>query len=214
VNDVAGSGADGLILHADGRTRCWWPGVDPLYVAYHDTDWGVPEPDGRALFEKLVLDGFQAGLSWITILRKRENFRRALDGFDAEKIVRYGPEKIESLMQDAGIVRNRAKIAGLAPSARVFLEIEEKQGFARYLWGFVDGKPVQSNLSGRKGVPVQTQVSEAISKDLKKRGFTFCGPTIVCAFMQACGLYNDHLTGCFRHAEVVELGRRFELPKA
>jgi DNA-3-methyladenine glycosylase I len=210
--DVAASGPDGLIRHADGKSRCWWPGVDPLYVHYHDTDWGVPEPDGRALFEKLVLDGFQAGLSWITILRKRDNFRKAFDGFDAEKIVRYAPDKLDALMQDAGIVRNRAKIVGTVPSARVFLDIEEKQGFATYLWNFVDGRPVQSKLTGRAGVPVQTKISEAISKDLKKRGFTFCGPTIVYAFMQACGLYNDHLTGCYRHAEVAELGRRFALP--
>jgi DNA-3-methyladenine glycosylase I len=210
--DVAASGPDGLIRHADGKSRCWWPGVDPLYVHYHDTDWGVPEPDGRALFEKLVLDGFQAGLSWITILRKRDNFRKAFDGFDAEKIVRYAPDKLDALMQDAGIVRNRAKIVGTVPSARVFLDIEAQQGFAAYLWNFVDGQPVQSNLTGRAGVPVQTKISEAISKDLKKRGFTFCGPTIVYAFMQACGLYNDHLTGCYRHAEVAELGRRFALP--
>jgi DNA-3-methyladenine glycosylase I len=203
---------EGLIRHADGRTRCWWPGVDPLYVQYHDTDWGVPEPDGRALFEKLVLDGFQAGLSWITILRKRKNFRRAFDGFDAQKMVRYSPQKLESLMQDEGIVRNRAKIAGIVPSARVFLEIEAKEGFANYLWKHVDGKPLQSNLMSRAGAPTETKVSQTISKDLKQRGFTFCGPTIVYAFMQACGLVNDHLTGCFRHPEVAALGRRFSLP--
>jgi DNA-3-methyladenine glycosylase I len=211
VSAAAAAGPDGLIQHADGKRRCWWPGVDPLYVHYHDTDWGVPEPDGRALFEKLVLDGFQAGLSWITILRKRENFRQAFDGFDAERIVRYDRAKLDSLMQDAGIVRNRAKIEGIVGSARVFLSIEEKEGFARYLWKHVDGKPVQSNLATRAGVPTQTKVSEVISKDLKKQGFAFCGPTIVYAFMQACGLYNDHLTGCFRHAEVAELGRAFTL---
>jgi DNA-3-methyladenine glycosylase I len=203
-----------LITHGDGKSRCWWPGVDPLYVHYHDTDWGVPEPDGRALFEKLVLDGFQAGLSWITILRKRENFRRAFDGFDAQKMVRYSPDKLHELMLDAGIVRNRAKIEGVVPSARVFLEIEEKEGFAAYLWKHVDGRPVQTNLASRAGVPAETPVSQAISKDLKKRGFTFCGPTIVYAFMQACGLVNDHLTGCYRHAEVAELGRTFALPRA
>jgi DNA-3-methyladenine glycosylase I len=202
-----------LITHADGKTRCWWPGVDPLYVAYHDTDWGVPETDDRALFEKLVLDGFQAGLSWITILRKRDNFRRAFDGFDAEKIVRYTPEKIEALMGDAGIVRNRAKIAGTVPSARVFLDLQEKGGFAHYLWSFVDGRPVQSNLVSRSAAPAETKVSQAISKDLKARGFTFCGPTIVYAFMQACGLVNDHLTGCFRHAEVAELAPHVRIVK-
>ncbi len=197
----------GLIHHADGKARCAWPGVDPLYVAYHDTDWGVPETDDRALFEKLILDGFQAGLSWITILRKRENFRRALDGFDPEIIARYGPEKLEALMQDAGIVRNRAKIMGLVPSARAYLAIREGQGFARHVWGFVDGRPFQTNPRTRADVPVETKASQALSKDLKARGFAFCGPTIVYAFMQACGLVNDHLTGCFRHAEVAELGR-------
>jgi DNA-3-methyladenine glycosylase I len=211
VTDVAAAGPDGLIRHADGKARCWWPGVDALYVHYHDTDWGVPEPDSRALFEKLVLDGFQAGLSWITILRKRENFRKAFDGFDAQTIVRYDRRKLDSLMQDAGIVRNRAKIEGIVGSAKVFLAIQEKEGFASYLWKHIDGRPVQSNLKSRAGVPTQTKVSETISKDLKKQGFAFCGPTIVYAFMQACGLYNDHLTGCFRHAEVAELGRRFEL---
>jgi DNA-3-methyladenine glycosylase I len=202
-----------LITHPDGKTRCWWPGVDPLYVAYHDTDWGVPETDDRALFEKLVLDGFQAGLSWITILRKRENFRKAFDGFEAAKMVRYSPEKLEALMQDAGIVRNRAKIAGVVPSARVFLEIQEKEGFANYLWKFVDGRPVQNNLTSRSGVQAETKVSQAISKDLKARGFTFCGPTIVYAFLQACGLVNDHLVGCYRHAEVTELGSKIVMPK-
>jgi DNA-3-methyladenine glycosylase I len=204
---------ESLITHPDGKTRCWWPGVDPLYVAYHDTDWGVPETDDRALFEKLVLDGFQAGLSWITILRKRENFRKAFDGFDAGKMVRYSSEKLESLMLDAGIVRNRAKIAGVVPSARVFLEIQEKEGFANYLWNFVDGRPVQNNLRSRADVQAETKVSQAISKDLKSRGFTFCGPTIVYAFLQACGLVNDHLVGCYRHAEVAELGTKIVMPK-
>ncbi|MFM9973585.1 MAG: DNA-3-methyladenine glycosylase I [Beijerinckiaceae bacterium] len=200
-----------LIEHPDGKTRCWWPGTDPLYVAYHDTDWGVPEADDRALFEKLVLDGFQAGLSWITILRKRENFRQAFDGFDAEKMVRYGPEKRAALMQDAGIVRNRAKIEGIVPSARVFLDIQEKEGFANYLWKFVDGKPLQHTLRTRADVQAETAISQAISKDLKARGFTFCGPTIVYAFMQACGLVNDHLVGCYRHQEVAALGMTFTL---
>jgi DNA-3-methyladenine glycosylase I len=200
-----------LIDHPDGKTRCWWPGTDPLYVQYHDTDWGVPETDSRALFEKLVLDGFQAGLSWITILRKRENFRKALDGFDAKTMVNYSPEKLASLMQDEGIVRNRAKIQGLVPSARVFLEIEEKEGFANYLWKHVDGKPVQNNLRSRADVQAETKVSQMISKDLKSRGFTFCGPTIVYAFMQACGLVNDHLVGCYRHAEVADMAKTVTL---
>ncbi|MGL4636069.1 MAG: DNA-3-methyladenine glycosylase I [Beijerinckiaceae bacterium] len=201
-----------LIDHPDGKSRCWWPGTDPLYVHYHDTDWGVPETDSRALFEKLVLDGFQAGLSWITILRKRENFRKAMDGFNAQTIVRYTPEKLESLMQNEGIVRNRAKIQGLVPSARVFLEIEEKEGFANYLWKHVDGKPMQNNLKSRSGVQAETKISQVISKDLKSRGFTFCGPTIVYAFMQACGLVNDHLVGCYRHAEVAEMARHVIVP--
>ena len=192
----------GLIHHADGKARCAWPGVDPLYVAYHDTDWGVPETDDRALFEKLILDGFQAGLSWITILRKRENFRRALDGFDPEIIARYRPEKLEALMQDQGIVRNRAKITGLAPSARAYLALREGQGFARHVWGFVDGCPVQTNPRTRADVPAETKASRALSKDLKARGFAFCGPTIVYAFMQACGLVNDHLVDCHRHEAV------------
>jgi DNA-3-methyladenine glycosylase I len=204
---VSTSDSPDLITHADGRARCWWPGTDPLYVAYHDTDWGVPERDGRALFEKLVLDGFQAGLSWITILRKRENFRRAFDNFDAAVIVGYGPEKLASLMRDAGIVRNRAKIDGIVPSARVFLEIEAKEGFSHYLWKHVDGRPLQPNHASRRAVPTETEVSRRISKDLKARGFTFCGPTIVYAFMQAVGMTNDHLTGCYRHAEVADLGR-------
>ncbi len=199
--------AKDLILHPDGKARCFWPGLDPLYVSYHDTDWGVPERNDRALFEKLILDGFQAGLSWITILRKRENFRRALDGFEPEIIARYGPQKLEALMQDSGIVRNRAKIAGLVPSARAYLAIQERQGFARHVWSFVDGTPLQTNARGRRDVPAETKASQALSKDLKARGFAFCGPTIVYAFMQACGLVNDHLVGCFRHAEVAALGR-------
>jgi DNA-3-methyladenine glycosylase I len=199
--------SEGLILHPDGRTRCWWPGVDPLYVRYHDTEWGVPETDDRALFEKLVLDGFQAGLSWITILRKRENFRRAFDGFDAARIAGYGPDKLDALMRDEGIVRNRAKIQGLVPSAKAYLELQERVGFARHVWSFVDGRPVQSNIRSRADIKAETPASRALSKDLKARGFAFCGPTIVHAFMQASGLVNDHLAGCFRHAEVAAMGR-------
>jgi DNA-3-methyladenine glycosylase I len=212
--DDTPAGKPSLITHADGKARCWWPGIDPLYVRYHDTDWGVPEPDSRALFEKLVLDGFQAGLSWITILRKRENFRKAFDGFDARRIVRYTPKKLASLLQDEGIVRNRAKIEGIVPSAKVFLDIEEKEGFAAYLWKHVDGRPLQPNLSARDQIVAETRLSQTISKDLNKRGFTFCGPTIVHAFMQAVGMTNDHLVGCFRHAEVAELGQNFALPRS
>ena len=196
-----------LLLHADGRMRCWWPGTDPLYVAYHDTDWGVPEYDDRALFEKLILDGFQAGLSWLTILRKRENFRRAFDGFEPAAIVSYDDARIEALMQDAGIVRNRAKIVGTVKSAQVYLDIAGREGFSRYLWNFVDGKPLQPNRKSRKDIPAETDLSRAISKDLKSRGFAFCGPTVIYAFMQAVGMVNDHLTGCYRHAEVAQLGK-------
>jgi DNA-3-methyladenine glycosylase I len=202
-------GSDGsLIAHPDGRTRCWWPGVDPLYVAYHDEEWGVPEFDDRALFEKLILDGFQAGLSWITILRKRDAFRTAFAGFNPEAIVRFDEAKVESLMGDTGIVRNRAKILATIRGARAWLAIQERQGFSRYLWDFVDGRPLQPNLASRSAVPTETDISRAMSKALKTHGFGFCGPTVVYAFMQAVGMTNDHLTGCFRHAECAELGAR------
>jgi DNA-3-methyladenine glycosylase I len=193
------------VKHVDGICRCSWCGTDPLYVHYHDTDWGVPEYDGRALWEKLILDGFQAGLSWITILRKRENFRAAFDGFRPEAIVGYNAKKIESLMQDAGIVRNRLKIVGTVESARAYLEIDD---FSKYLWDFVDGVPVQNNFSSMKQVPAKTTLAEKVSKDLKQRGFKFVGPTIVYAFMQACGLINDHMVECHRHEAVQKLVRR------
>jgi DNA-3-methyladenine glycosylase I len=195
------------ILHPDGRARCPWPGTDPFYVAYHDTEWGVPECDGRALFEKLILDGFQAGLSWITILRKRERFRHAFDGFEPALIAVYEDEKQASLMGDAGIVRNRAKIAGTVDSARAWLAIEENGGFAAYLWGFVDGRPIQNRWTSTAEIPAETTLSNTISKDLRARGFRFVGPTIVYAFMQAVGMVNDHLVGCWRHDECACLGR-------
>jgi DNA-3-methyladenine glycosylase I len=194
------------ILHDDGLHRCPWAGLDPLYVAYHDTDWGTPERDSRALFEKLILDGFQAGLSWITILRKRDAFRAAFDGFDPHTIAGYGPDKVAALMADAGIVRNRAKIEGTILSARVWLDIESKQGFSNYLWDFVDGRPVQTNRTHMGDIPTQNDMSVRLSKDLKQRGFKFCGPTIVYAFAQAVGMVNDHLVTCHRHAECVKLG--------
>jgi len=198
----------GVIKHPDGKIRCPWPGVDPLYVAYHDQDWGVPEYDDRALFEKLVLNGFQAGLSWITILRKREHFRTVFDGFDAEKIVRYTPEKIGALLNDAGIIRHRGKIEGTVKSARVFLDIQEKQGFSTYLWNFCDGRVINNQPRTMTDIPTESEISRRLSKDLKARGFAFCGPTIVYAFMQAVGMVNDHLVGCFRHDEVKTLERR------
>jgi DNA-3-methyladenine glycosylase I len=192
------------IVHEDGVCRCSWCGQDPLYVHYHDTDWGVPEYDSRALFEKLILDGFQAGLSWITILRKRENFRTAFDGFKPEIIARYDKHKIEALMQDSGIVRNRLKIEGTVISAQIYLDMPD---FSNYLWNFIDGKPVQNSFTSMKQVPAATPLAERISKDLKKRGFKFVGPTIVYAFMQACGLINDHMVDCHRHEAVKRLAR-------
>ncbi len=196
------------LKHIDGAKRCPWAGDDALYVAYHDDEWGVPEYDDRALYEKLMLDGFQAGLSWITILRKRKNFRRAFDGFVPEKIARYRTAKVERLMQDAGIVRNRAKIEGTVLSARAYLELMEKgPGFSKLLWGFLDGKPKVNHYKTRRQVPDETAVSRAMSKELVGRGFKFCGPTIVYAFMQATGMVNDHLTACYRHAECAKLAR-------
>jgi DNA-3-methyladenine glycosylase I len=197
------------LLHPDGLTRCPWPKLDPLYVAYHDEEWGVPEFDDRALFEKLILDGFQAGLSWITILRKRDNFRSAFDEFDPQKIARYTPKKVERLMQDAGIVRNRMKIEGTLLSARAWLDVMEKgPGFSHLLWDFVDGAPKVNNFRSMKQLPAETAVSQKLSKELARRGFKFCGPTIVYAFMQAVGMVNDHLVTCHRHAACTKLATK------
>ena len=180
--------------------RCPWPGEDPFYVAYHDTEWGVPEYDDRALYEKLILDGFQAGLSWITILRKRDNFRKAFDDFQPEKIARYNAKKVHALMNDAGIVRNRAKIEGAIDSAKAYLKImEEGPGFSKFLWDFVDGRPKVNQFKTTASVPASTPLSIKISKELGARGFKFVGPTIVYAFMQATGMVNDHLVTCFCH---------------
>jgi DNA-3-methyladenine glycosylase I len=192
----------------DGLVRCPWPGQDALYVAYHDEEWGVPEWDDRALYEKLMLDGFQAGLSWITILRKRENFRRAFDDFNPEKIARYTPKKIERLMQDAGIVRNRAKIVGAVNSARSYLKIMDSgPGFSDMLWKHLDGKPKDNKIKRRGQVPTETEISRAMSKELLSHGFKFVGPTIVYAFMQAVGMVNDHLVTCHRHAACAKLAK-------
>ncbi len=187
-------------------TRCGWCGDDPLYVAYHDTEWGVPERDGRALWEKLVLDGFQAGLSWITILRKREAFRAAFAGFDPEVIAGWGETEVARLLQDPGIVRHRGKIEATIGNARAYLEIEAQKGFAAFCWDRVDGTPIRNAFSTSVEVPTETPLSRQLSKDLKAAGFRFCGPTIVYAWMQACGLVNDHLTGCPRRAEVARMG--------
>jgi len=204
---------NGATQHADGLTRCPWPKLDPLYVAYHDEEWGVPEYDDRALYEKLVLDGFQAGLSWITILRKRDNFRRAFDGFVPERVARYNAKKIAALIQDEGIVRNRAKIDGAVASARAWLDLQERgPGFATLLWDFVDGRPCINRYRSTTEVPAETAISRAVSKELAKRGFKFCGPTIVYAFMQAVGMVNDHLVACHRHAACCALAKTAEKP--
>ncbi|MBM3503330.1 MAG: DNA-3-methyladenine glycosylase I [Alphaproteobacteria bacterium] len=191
-------------MSAEPRARCPWCGSDPVYVAYHDHEWGVPEWDDRALFEKLVLDGFQAGLSWITILRKREAFREAFDGFVPETIARYDRRKLRRLMANPGIVRNRAKIESSVTSARAWLALMEREpeGFAGFLWRFVDGEPQVNRFRRQRQVPAETKESQAMSKALKEAGFRFCGPTIVYAFMQAVGMVNDHLVDCFRHGEV------------
>jgi DNA-3-methyladenine glycosylase I len=189
---------------------CSWPGEDPLYVAYHDEEWGVPEYDPRALYEKLVLDGFQAGLAWITILRKRENFRRAFDDFAPEKIARYGKRELARLLKDDGIIRSRAKIDAAIRGAQLWLDIEEKEpgGFTELIWKHVGGKPLVNRFRAIKQVPAKTPMSEALSKELKTRGFNFVGPVIVYAFAQAVGMVNDHVVSCPRHAACAKLGRQ------
>ncbi len=183
--------------------RCWWCGDDELYRQYHDLEWGVPVHDERELFEFLCLEGAQAGLSWITILRKREHYRLVFDNFDADKIARYTDDKIAALLQDPGIVRNRLKVNGFVKNARACLELRD-QGITLndYLWSFVDGQPLQNERKSMGDVPATTPISDAMAKDLKKRGFTFVGSTICYAFMQAAGLVNDHLAGCFRHQQL------------
>lgn len=180
--------------------RCGWVGNEEIYIDYHDTEWGVPVYDSRALWEKLILDGFQAGLSWITILKKRESFQEAFAGFDPNIIATWGEAEIETLLQNAGIIRHRGKIAATITNARVWQAIEQEKGFDKYLWDYVGGKPLQTNYRKLADVPASTPLSTEISKDLKKRGFKFCGPTIVYAFMEAVGMVNDHLVTCPRHA--------------
>ena len=199
MNEIEKSSA----RHPDAIVRCAWVSQDPLYQSYHDDEWGVPEHDDRALFEKLVLDGFQAGLSWITILRKRENFRRAFDGFEPEQIARYTPRKLASLLEDAGIVRNRMKVYGTVESAKAYLRVRDELGsFDRYIWSFTGGGTIQNQWPSIKKIPPKTPESEAMSKDLAARGFRFVGPTICYAFMQAVGIVNDHTLDCFRHARL------------
>jgi DNA-3-methyladenine glycosylase I len=189
------------------KVRCGWAGTDPLYVEYHDTEWGVPVRDDRVLFEFLLLEGFQAGLSWLTILRKREAFRRAFAGFSPEKIARFGAREAARLMQDAGIVRNRAKIAAAGQNARAFLAVRKERGtFSNYVWEFVGGRPIVNRVRTPSEVPAETDESRALSKDLRGRGFNFVGPTICYAFMQATGLVNDHRVDCFRYRETARLG--------
>jgi DNA-3-methyladenine glycosylase I len=183
--------------------RCAWAGSDPDYIRYHDTEWGTPVHDDRKLFEFLILEGAQAGLSWITILKKRKNYRKAFDRFDPRKVARYGPEKIEALLSDPGIVRNRLKIGSAAVNARALLSIQGKYGsFDTYLWRFVDGRPIKNRWKRLEEIPAQTKESIAMSRDLKRNGFKFVGPTICYSLMQAVGMVNDHLISCFRYARV------------
>ncbi|MEC7764662.1 MAG: DNA-3-methyladenine glycosylase I [Pseudomonadota bacterium] len=176
--------------------RCSWCGDDPLYVAYHDTEWGVPEYDGRALWEKLILDGFQAGLSWITILRKRDSFRAAFEGFDPAVIARWGEPEVGRLLTNEGIIRHRGKIEATIGNAQAYLDMGGAEAFADRMWGYVGGTPLVNDFASMSEVPASTPLSKQMSKDLKKAGFRFCGPTIVYAWMQACGLVNDHIQGC------------------
>ena len=193
----------------DAQTgRCGWCGQDPLYVDYHDREWGRPEVDSRALWEKLILDGFQAGLAWITILRKRDGFRAAFDDFDPAKVARYGDDDIARLVADPAIVRHRGKIEAAIGNAKAYLEIEAEMGFDRFLWQFYDFAPLQNKWESLSQVPPDTPVSREMSKALKARGFKFCGPTIVYAAMQACGLVNDHLIGCPQHADCAAEGAK------
>lgn len=188
------------------KERCGWVGQEKIYIDYHDTEWGVPVYDSRALWEKLILDGFQAGLSWITILKKRENFQEAFAGFEPNVIAAWGEPEIEDLLQNAGIIRHRGKITATISNARVWQAIEQEQGFDKYLWDYVGGKPLQTNFKTLADVPPSTPLSTEISKDLKKRGFKFCGPTIVYAFMEAVGMVNDHIVTCPCHGPLSKVG--------
>lgn len=182
-------------------TRCPWPGIeDPLYARYHDTEWGVPLTDSQALFEKIVLEGFQAGLSWLTILRKRENFRRAFDRFDADMVAKYKAADVTRLMSDAGIIRHLAKIEATIDNAKAYITIEKKQSFASFIWNHIDGSPIQNTLTSSRDAPSQTELSKRLSRALKTEGFRFVGPTTIYAFMQSSGMTNDHLMTCPRHA--------------
>lgn len=194
--------------------RCPWAGIaDGEYARYHDEEWGVPQADSRALFEKLVLEGFQSGLSWLTILKKRDNFRRAFHGFDAARIARYGEKDFQRLMADAGIVRNRLKIEATIDNARAYLALSEKRSLAAFIWDFLDGRPIVHERRSMKEVPPETELSKRISKGLKAEGFRFVGPTTVYAFMQSTGMVNDHLADCHRHATCAAMQARFKAPR-
>ncbi|HTM74503.1 MAG TPA: DNA-3-methyladenine glycosylase I [Pseudolabrys sp.] len=197
-------------MTASETVRCGWSVKEPIYVTYHDTEWGVPEYDPRSLYEKLVLDGFQAGLSWITILKKRENFRAAFDQFAPEKIARYGKRDVNRLLKNAGIIRSAAKIQAAIQGARLWLDIEENEpgGFTHFIWKHVDGMPKINHFRTLKQVPAKTKMSEALAKELKSRGFNFCGPVIVYAFAQAVGMVNDHVVSCHRHEACAALARK------
>ncbi|WP_428740676.1 DNA-3-methyladenine glycosylase I [Tenacibaculum sp.] len=185
------------------KQRCFWVSDDPLYIEYHDTEWGVPVYEDDKLFEFLILETFQAGLSWITILKKRENFRKAFDDFDYQKIANYSEDKYEELLQNEGIIRNKLKIKATITNAQLFMKVQEEFGsFSKYIWSFVDGNPIKNKFSKREEVPATTELSDAISKDMKKRGFKFVGSTVIYAHMQATGMVNDHTTDCFRYHEV------------
>lgn len=185
------------------KTRCQWAGNDPLYISYHDNEWGKPVYDDRTLFEFLILEGAQAGLSWITILRKRENYRKAFDGFDPRLVAKYDQVKIQELLQNEGIIRNKRKIEAAIVNANAFLKVQEEFGsFSNYMWGFVGGKPIKNSWASIKEIPAKTALSDAFSKDLIKRGFKFVGSTICYSHMQAVGMVNDHITDCFRYDEV------------
>jgi DNA-3-methyladenine glycosylase I len=190
------------------KKRCEWAGSDPLYIEYHDNEWGVPLHDDRKIFEMLVLEGAQAGLNWLTVLRKRENYRKAFDNFDPTKVAKYDSEKFQKLLANEGIIRNKLKIHSVIQNARAFLEVQKEFGsFDAYIWQFVGGKPIRNSWKSMSELPAQTAESEAMSKDLKRRGFSFVGPTICYAHMQATGMVNDHVVSCFRYKEVERTGK-------
>ena len=197
------------MIEGAGQTRCPWVGKQQIYIDYHDTEWGVPIKDDRTLFKKLVLEGFQAGLSWITILNKRERFVSCFDDFDPHKIARYGPEKVEELMRDKGIVRNRSKIEATISNARAYLDMAEQQSLGAFLWDFVEGETIDNQFARTEDIPSKTILSEKISKTLKQKGFRFCGPVGVYALMQSSGLVNDHLVECYRYEPCRAMAKNF-----